>query len=371
VKSITIEAAVKRFGTVQALAGIDLHVKAGEFVVLLGPSGSGKTTLLRVLAGLERLDGGRLVVDDVVVDDPGQAVFVPAEKRKLGMVFQEYALWPHLDVLSNVGLALRQNRVSRWRERALAVLESVGLSEQVDRYPHQLSGGQQQRVALARALAGRPDILLFDEPLSNLDAKLREELRLEIAGLVEQHGTTAVYITHDQEEAFFLAARLGVMHRGRLLQYDRPENVYLRPATPFVADFTGASGRLRGEVRGDVLQVGATELRLDRPAASQGAVEVNVRPDAVALRGAAVDGGPAATGLEATVVHCAFSVGRYHYWLRLSTGERLEAYAPERFEEGLRVSIELVPDKLMLFASEGSDHHALDRGVDDVPGRVG
>lgn len=219
--SIRIEGATKRFGDVYALNNVNLTVESGEFAVLLGPSGSGKTTLLRSIAGLETLGGGRIWLGDQLVADAEQGLHVSPEARGLGMVFQEYALWPHLNVFDNVAMPLKERKERHWKEQTREALESVGLGAHAARFPFELSGGQQQRVALARALAGRPSLLLFDEPLSNLDAKLRDELRLEIARLTHQYGITAVYITHDQAEAFFLAHRLGVMNAGQLEQFDR------------------------------------------------------------------------------------------------------------------------------------------------------
>ena len=197
----------KRYGAVRALAGVDLEVAAGRFLVLLGPSGSGKTTLVRALAGIERLDEGELHIGDRLVSGP--RTHVPPEQRDLAMVFQDYALWPHLTALGNVGYALRRRKLAadQAKARSLEALERVGLAGLAERYPHELSGGQQQRVALARAIVAQPGLLLFDEPLSNLDTDLRERLRVEIATLTRQCGATAVYITHDQAEAFALGGR--------------------------------------------------------------------------------------------------------------------------------------------------------------------
>ncbi|WP_455384513.1 ABC transporter ATP-binding protein [Acidihalobacter prosperus] len=238
---LTIDGAFKRYGETQAVAGVDLTLTSGEILCLLGPSGSGKTSLLRLVAGLEHLDAGELRIGGETVDDARGAPR-PPERRGLGMVFQDYALWPHLSVLDNVGLPLRERGRSDWRKAARVALEQVGLGTLERRHPYELSGGQQQRVALARAIAARPRLLLFDEPLSNLDAKLRDELREVIAHTVREAGIAALYITHDQSEAFFLADRLGVMRDGKLLQLDCPEAVYERPASPFVAHFTGAAG---------------------------------------------------------------------------------------------------------------------------------
>ena len=234
--------------TVPALKAVSLDVAPGTFLVLLGPSGSGKTTLLRCLAGIERIDSGSISLSSRTVAD-GRA-HVPPEQRDLSMVFQDYALWPHLTALDNVAFALRRRRLSRseCRSRAALMLSRVGLADFVRRYPNELSGGQQQRVALARALIADTGLILCDEPLSNLDADLRERMRVEISSLVREAGATTVYITHDQAEAFALADRIGVLEEGVLVQSGTPEEVYNHPATPFVARFTGLSGELRVRV---------------------------------------------------------------------------------------------------------------------------
>ena len=245
---VQVVSAVKRYGLTTALGGVDFEVAPGEFLVLLGPSGSGKSTLIRSLAGIERLDSGEVRLSGQLVS-AGKAN-VPPERRDLAMVFQDYALWPHLTAGGNVGYALRRRRLDTATagERVTAALRRVGLADHALRYPHELSGGEQQRVALARALVARPRLLLFDEPLSNLDADLRERLRVEIGTLTRESGSTAIYITHDQSEAFALADKVGVLDRGTIVQFGRPEEIYRRPATPFVARFTGVAGELTGRV---------------------------------------------------------------------------------------------------------------------------
>jgi len=231
-----------------ALRSVSLDVAPGTFLVLLGPSGSGKTTLLRCLAGIERIDSGSIGIGARTVAD-GRS-HVPPEQRDLSMVFQDYALWPHLTALDNVAFALRRRRLGRaqCRARAALMLSRVGLSEFGRRYPNELSGGQQQRVALARALIADTGLILCDEPLSNLDADLRERMRVEISSLVREAGATTVYITHDQAEAFALADHIGVLEDGVLVQSGTPEDVYHQPASPFVARFTGLAGELRVRV---------------------------------------------------------------------------------------------------------------------------
>lgn len=236
-----IDSAHKRYGATTALHHVSLQLQAGEILCLLGPSGSGKTTLLRLVAGLERLDGGAMRLGGRTVDAAGGA-WLPPEQRQLGMVFQDYALWPHLTALDNVALPLHRLGREMSRDRARHMLGQVGLGALADRHPHALSGGQQQRVALARALVGKPRLLLCDEPLSNLDAGLREELRDLIGEVVREHGISALYITHDHHEALALADRVGVMAQGRLLQLSAPMDLLHKPQTAFVARFTGAYG---------------------------------------------------------------------------------------------------------------------------------
>ncbi|MDY0328887.1 MAG: ABC transporter ATP-binding protein [Thiomonas sp.] len=236
-----IDSAHKRFGATTALHDLSLQLHEGEILCLLGPSGSGKTTLLRLVAGLERLDGGSMRLGPTVIDAAG-GPFLPPEQRQLGMVFQDYALWPHLSAQDNVALPLHRLGRSAAREQARAMLSDVGLADLAERHPHALSGGQQQRVALARALAVKPRLLLCDEPLSNLDAGMREELRDLIGNVVREHGISALYITHDHREALALADRVGVMAQGRLLQLSSPRDLLRQPKTEFVARFTGAHG---------------------------------------------------------------------------------------------------------------------------------
>ena len=236
-----MEGLSRHYGTVVALDNLDLTVQPGELIALLGPSGCGKTTTLRLLAGLEDADTGHINV-------AGRDITrLPASKRDMGMVFQAYSLFPHMTVQQNVAFGLRLRKISSAKrdQRALEMLELVDLPTQADRYPHQISGGQQQRVALARALAIEPQVLLLDEPLSALDAKVRAQLRDQIRRIQLEVGITTLFVTHDQEEALAIADRVGVMRAGRLEQLAPPTEVYSRPATSFVAEFVGLSNRLR------------------------------------------------------------------------------------------------------------------------------
>jgi iron(III) transport system ATP-binding protein len=250
-ENVNIDSVSKEYpGGSQALREVSLEVEPGTFLVLLGPSGSGKTTLLRCVAGIERVSSGQISIGAVTVAD--RQVHVPPDRRNLSMVFQDYALWPHLRVRENVAFALRRRRLggTQARERTMAMLDRVGLAALAERYPNELSGGEQQRVALARALVAGTGLILCDEPLSNLDADLRERMRVEISSLVRETGATTLYITHDQAEAFALADRVGVLERGRLVQTGTPEEIYASPASPFVARFTGLAGELAVRVFG-------------------------------------------------------------------------------------------------------------------------
>ncbi|WP_171041275.1 ABC transporter ATP-binding protein [Sinomonas susongensis] len=336
----------KRYGKVEALSGIDLDVAAGEFLVLLGPSGSGKSTLLRAIAGVERPDSGRLQLAGATVDD--ERTHVPSERRDLGMVFQDYALWPHLTVEKNVAFALRRRRLTGAEAsgRTREALETVGLAELAHRYPSDLSGGQQQRVALARAIVSRPGLLLFDEPLSNLDADLRERLRVEIAAVTRLCGATAVYITHDQSEAFALADRIGVLEKGRLVQLDRPEEVYRQPASPFVARFTGTAGELPGRVLDPgghhvVLDVAGARLRARALGMLRAgdAATVLVRPDAATLT-PVFD----RADMPAVVTDVAYRGRGYEHAVRTEAGILTGLHASTRFERGTTLGLRLSPD---------------------------
>ena len=246
---IQVKELVKRFGGVKAVDGVTFSVGDGEILGLLGPSGCGKTTVLRSISGLEEIDAGKIILDGTTVSSPKERVFVPPEKRRLGFVFQSYALWPHMTVEKNIEYCLKGFSKQEKKTRITDSLELVGLNDVADRYPSQLSGGQQQRVALARSVAYEPKVILLDEPLSNLDQKERERVRGELRTLLKRIGITTVFVTHDQEEAFVICDRVILMNRGRIEQEGSPESLYASPANLFVAEFIGRGNILKAEVK--------------------------------------------------------------------------------------------------------------------------
>ncbi|MDP2272024.1 MAG: ABC transporter ATP-binding protein [Archangium sp.] len=274
----------KAYGATAVVKGISLRIESGEFISLLGPSGCGKTTTLRMIAGLETLDAGTISIGGELVDS--EKGHVPPEKRALGMVFQSYAVWPHKSVAENVAypLLLQRKPSSEIAQRVTQALEWVRLGAFAQRMPSQLSGGQLQRVAIARALVANPRVLLLDEPLSNLDAALREELRGEIAALRARLGTTMIFVTHDQHEALALSDRVAVMHQGVIEQIDSPQKIYQSPSTPFVAGFVGGANRLEGRVEGRSFICGAHTFELpERVTAVDGPATLAVRAEELEL----------------------------------------------------------------------------------------
>jgi putative spermidine/putrescine transport system ATP-binding protein len=336
----------RHYGPVVALDSLDLTVRAGELIALLGPSGCGKTTTLRLLAGLEDADGGRITVGGKDITRQ------PASKRDMGMVFQAYSLFPHMTVRQNVAFGLRLRRIGAAQrdKRAMEMLELVDLPTQADRYPHQLSGGQQQRVALARALAIEPQVLLLDEPLSALDAKVRAQLRDQIRRIQLEVGITTLFVTHDQEEALAIADRVGVMRDGRLEQLAPPTDVYSRPATPFVAEFVGLTNRLAGTVSGGTVAVRGRDLPLVDLSTPAGPVTALVRPEAVTL---ASDSSGESGPLVGTVIATTFlgatsrvtvDLGDTTILAQLSTSDATALPA------GSRVALTIRPDPVLVSA---------------------
>jgi putative spermidine/putrescine transport system ATP-binding protein len=344
---VRMEGLSRHYGPVVALDRLDLTLQPGELIVLLGPSGCGKTTTLRLLAGLEDADIGQIFVGGKDITR------LPASKRDMGMVFQAYSLFPHMTVRQNVAFGLRLRRVGAAERdrRAMDMLDLVGLAEQATRYPHQLSGGQQQRVALARALAIEPQVLLLDEPLSALDAKVRAQLRDEIRRIQLEVGITTLFVTHDQEEALAIADRVGVMREGHIEQLAPPTEVYSRPATSFVAEFVGLSNRLSGEVRdGNVIVRGFTLPLVERET-PDGQVVALVRPEAVTL---ASDDAPESGALVGTVIAVTFlgatsrvtvDLGDTTVLAQLSTADATALPA------GSRVALTIRPDPVLVSTS--------------------
>ena len=287
---VRIEHVFKRFGGVTAVNDFNLVVKDGEFVSILGPSGCGKTTTLRMIAGFERATEGEIYIGEQCVSSSIKGSFAPPEKRDIGMVFQSYAVWPHMTVAENVGYPLKIQKVDKTeRERRVQeMLELVHLGEYGKRYPNQLSGGQQQRVALARALVAEPGLLLLDEPLSNLDAKLRESMRFEILEIQKKTGITVVYVTHDQGEAMAMSDRVVVMSMGVVQQIGAPHEIYTPPANKMVADFIGLVNFMEGEAKGDRVFLKGSNISFPNTSKVTGEATIAVRPENITM---SLDGG--------------------------------------------------------------------------------
>jgi len=330
---VHLEHVTKRFGADRppATDGLSFTVESGRILALLGPSGCGKTTTLRLIAGFETPDQGRIAIAGQTVADADRGIHVEPEARGVGVVFQDYALFPHLTIAQNVGFGLERTSRGERRARVAQVLDLVSLTDFAERYPHELSGGQQQRVAVARALAPAPTLILLDEPFSNLDADLRAQMRDEVEKILRATGTTAIFVTHDQEEAFTIADQVGVLDQGRLEQVGAPEVIYHNPATPFVAEFVGAADFLPGLVsrEGIVTEIGVFGNLNGRALGSR--VRVMIRPDDVTFV-------PDAAG-EAVIVRRYFRGSENLYCLDLPSGHRVHSSQPSSaaFPNGLRV----------------------------------
>ncbi len=333
----------KSFNGTAAVHAVDLTVPEGQILAILGPSGSGKTTLLRLIAGFEEPDHGEIRINDRPV--AGATVFVPPERRRVGMVFQSHALFPHLTVAQNVAFGVQDGRDRD--ERVAHFLELVGLEKMGARYPHQLSGGESQRVALARALAAEPVVVLLDEPFSNLDAELRVRMREDVRLILKEAGTTALFVTHDQEEALFMGDRMAVLRAGRLEQEGTPEAVYSNPASRSLAEFLGHAEFIPGIVTdaGLETELGRLAQRVDLPPGS--VVEVGFRADDVAL--AADDQGPA------EVLARIFRGGTTLYRVKLPSGKIVHSMQAHTLtlEPGSRVRLWLEPHHPLPCYAEG------------------
>jgi iron(III) transport system ATP-binding protein len=349
VPGVAIRELTKRYGDVGAVERLDLEVRPGELLALLGPSGCGKTTTLRLVAGFTPPDEGEIWVGDRCLSSPKS--MLPPERRRMAMIFQSYALWPHMTVAQNVAYGLRVNGVGRGdRERRVAeMLRVVHLAGYESRYPGELSGGQQQRVAVARALVVEPEILLLDEPLSNLDANLREEMRFEIRRLHEAFGITTLYVTHDQSEAMVISDRVAVLRKGRLIQLGTPTELFESPRTPFVAEFIGKANLIeavadaphavaRGALR---LRTGGADLR------PGDAVAIAIRPHAIELAvGSSPGHDSGANALGATILRASYLGDGVDYQVRLDDSDvtlRVHGAAPPRARVGDRVVARIAP----------------------------
>ena len=326
----------KRFGVTRAVEDVSLVLEAGSILALVGPSGCGKTTLLRLIAGFETPDAGSISVAGRLV--AGSGAWLPPEQRHVGMVFQDYALFPHMTVEENVGFGLKGYKKDRRSERIKQALEHGHVDHLTGRYPHQLSGGEQQRVALVRAVASRPQVLLMDEPFSNMDPQLRVELRKEVKRVIKASDTSLIYVTHDQQDAMSMGDTVAVMHQGRLEQAGTPHEVYEHPATRFTATFLGAATFLRAEVTAEGLATEAGFLRQKvSPEAVGRSVDVLIRPDDVVVASES-DG-------TCTVEEYHFHGSHATCILRLSSGALVQVLQPHSaaLREGDAVSVSLAP----------------------------
>ncbi len=358
---------------VRAVFELTIEVKKGEFLSLLGPSGCGKTTILRLIAGLEMPDKGIIRIGDKIV---AGNEWIQPEKRKIGLVFQDYALFPHMTIFKNIAFGLTGCAKNELKQKVMELLKMVGLPDIAERYPHELSGGQQQRVALARALAPSPEVMLLDEPFSNLDADLRMELRTETKRILKESGTTAILVTHDQEEAFSLSDRVGVLNSGRLEQIGTPEEIYHRPVTRFVANFVGRADFIDGRIEGDFVisdigvfkcgdampcdtldvdpsrklaQLGRQQDFLTEPELFN-EVELMIRPDDVDF---AID--PQG---NASIIEAEFLGAEIVYKILLLNGKVIHSIRPSTrsFSIGSRVNITVDPAHIIIFSKGGEDN---------------
>jgi len=344
------------YGELCVFDRLSFTLARGQIGCLLGPSGCGKTTVLRCIAGFEPITGGSILLNGVEVSRPGQQT--APERRHVGMVFQDYALFPHLTVAGNIAFGLRALSTAQRADRVGELLEVIGLPAAGKRYPHELSGGQQQRIALARALAPRPELLLLDEPFSNLDVEMRERLGQEVRDILKQQGTTAMLVTHDQAEAFAVADEIGILQGGKLAQWDSPYNLYHRPANRFVADFIGKGVFVPGIVLEDQrIDIGIGKLTGELPpeclqgcadCANACDVEVLLRPDDIVHD----DASP----LKARVLHKAFRGADILYTLGLPDGRQALSVVPSHHDHALgeQIGIRVEADHVIVFRREGS-----------------
>jgi iron(III) transport system ATP-binding protein len=356
---VEVQGLVKWFGNDPAVNGISFSIPRGKFLTLLGPSGCGKTTTLMSIAGLYRIDAGTIRVGGVTYTSKAEGIFLPPEKRDMGMVFQSYAIWPHMTVVENVAypLEIRKIASNEIRDRVAAVLQLVGLTETAGKLATQLSGGQQQRTALARAIVSHPRLLLFDEPLSNLDLKLREQMRVELKRIQHEVGITSIYVTHDHAEALIMSDEIIVMSKGCIEQKGSPHEIYIRPVNAYVSNFIGVANLLKGRVvevtapgRGEVeLMEGATPVRLpcvlgEQIKVGQHAV-VSVRPESVKVS----HDGSGAARIEGEVLQVIFLGNWVDCRVRWGTYEwKVLAHPRSGLRKGEKVYLRLDPERTLV-----------------------
>ena len=354
--AINIENVVKRFGKDTIINGLSLNIKEGEFFTLLGPSGCGKTTLLRMIIGFNSIEGGEIKLDDKLINN------IPTNKRNMGMVFQNYAIFPHMSVKDNVAFGLKRQKMSKKEidEKVYEILKIVKIDHLKDRMPVKLSGGQQQRVALARAIVIHPEVLLMDEPLSNLDAKLRVEMRNAIKRIQQQIGITTVYVTHDQEEALAVSDRIAVMNGGVIQQIDTPKRIYQRPSNTFVATFIGQSNILDGQVIKNNSEEGIkifaaffAMTNLSKNCTNMEDVKVSIRPEEFILSMDNKD------GIKGVVKSSVFLGINTNYFIELENGKEIEVIqasdALEAIPNDSTVYLKLQTEKINVFNNEGTN----------------
>lgn len=354
--AINIENVVKRFGKDTVINGLSLDIKPGEFFTLLGPSGCGKTTLLRMIIGFNSIEGGQIKIDGKVIND------IPTNKRNMGMVFQNYAIFPHMSVKDNIAFGLKNRKVPKNEIEAKVdeILKVVKIDHLKNRMPQKLSGGQQQRIALARAIVIHPEVLLMDEPLSNLDAKLRTEMRNAIKQIQQQVGITTVYVTHDQEEALAVSDRIAVMNGGVIQQIDTPKNIYQRPANVFVSTFIGLSNILNGMLESNdngkaVVRIGKYKFQMKnfiKDCGTNRFVKVSVRPEEFIINK------DTDKGIPVTVKSSVFLGVDTHYFVETNEGQEIEVIQNSDLDElipnGAKIHLKVQEQKINVFSEDGT-----------------
>ena len=344
---------IKKYGDNVVIPGLNLGIKQGEFFTLLGPSGCGKTTLLRMVAGFNSIEGGEIYFNDKLMNN------LDVQNRNIGMVFQNYAIFPHMNVKKNVAFGLEQRHLAKAEidHRVEKILDTVQIAEYKNRMPQQLSGGQQQRVALARAIVIEPDVLLMDEPLSNLDAKLRVEMRNAIKSIQKNIGITTIYVTHDQEEAMSVSDRIAIMKDGIIQQIGSPRDTYQKPANLFVATFIGRTNILDGKLNRKTLSIGNYHTEVSANSSSEIKVKVSVRPEELLI-------GESSNGIKGTINHAMFLGLNTHYFIKLDDGNEVEVIEQSAhktiYNSGDSVSLKIESSLLNVFDHTGQKNLTLE-----------